>query len=179
MSLRTVVAILCLSGALAARAEAQAALTLPEGARARFTAVSKGSESLIGTLAGGDDSSLMIVVAGRTMEVPRADVTNIELSRAPSHRGSNAQRGFFTGGLLGGIAGAAIGSDCSQDEILCLDRGSAMTAGMIVFAPLGALIGALTGGEHWQKIGAKDLRFTAKPVAVRGRGVGVQFSFAF
>lgn len=177
MSLRTVVAILCLSGALAARAEAQASLTLPEGARVRFTAVSKGPTPIIGTLAGGDDTSLTIVVAGRTMEVPRADVTTIEFRRQ-SHYGSGALRGAITGGVLGGIAGFALG-DCGGHSNCSPDRSDMMLIGMGTLAPLGALIGLASGGERWQTTGAKGLHVTAKPVAVRGRGAGVQFSLAF
>jgi len=172
------VATLFVSAALVAGAKAEAQ-PVTEGSRVRLTAASSGLTHVVGTLAATDETSLTIFVEGRASKVFWSDVTRLELSLGPSHRGRNATRGALIGGVVGGIAGYAAGSDCSAGEWLCFSHESTAAGGVILFAPLGALIGAMTGGERWQVVESSAVHVAAKPIAVRGRGAGVQLTIGF
>jgi hypothetical protein len=152
------------------------------GSRVRITTSAGGSKRLIGTIVAEDEASLTLETAGHreTMTVPRTALMTVEVSRRRSQRGRGAGRGALAGGFIGAILGYASGDDCSQGQWLCFSHETMATAGIIVFAPIGALIGAIASpGEHWELAPNRGLRISARPYPVRGRGVGLSVALAF
>jgi hypothetical protein len=137
---------------------------------------------LTGTILTEDEDSLTVAVNGRRQAVslPRSAVTRMELSRQRSRRGAGAIRGALAGALIGAVAGYAAGDDCSGDEWLCFPHEQMAVAGIVVLAPIGAIVGALASpGEQWQEVPSRGLRFGAAPVPVRGGGFGLTVSVGF
>jgi hypothetical protein len=156
--------------------------TVAIGSRVRVTTSAPASKRLTGTLVADDPSSLTLALHGGRdrVTVPRSRLATIEVSRRRSHRGRAAARGALAGALFGVAVGYAAGEDCPNGELICLSRRDTVRAGIILGAPIGALIGAFVSPrEHWVPAPIGGLHISATPVPVRGRGVGLSIALAF
>jgi uncharacterized protein YcfJ len=145
------------------------------GARIRLTAPSVARKILVGTLIADDGESIVVRVGGRTerIVVPRDAVTRMEVQRLPSRRGKGAAVGLFTGALVGGVLGYALGDDCSKTWLCLFPPATAMKAGIVIGAPLGALVGAgAVRGAVWQEVSSGRPRVAVTPFMGRGHRMG-------
>jgi hypothetical protein len=163
-----------LVGAGAARAEEQRPAA--SGPRVRVTAAGISGKRLVGTLTAIDQTNLTLRREdGRPVEVPRAAITRIELSRGASRKGKGAGIGALVGIGAAVAFGLAVGE---SDESFVPDKGTAMLASAIVAVPLGTLLGwAAAPGERWVATSPDRFRMSVAPV--RGGGVGASLSFRF
>jgi hypothetical protein len=180
-----------LVGAGAARAEDQRPAA--SGPRVRVTAAGISAKRLVGTLTAIDQTNLTLRREdGHAVEVPRAAITRIELSRGASRKGKGAGIGALVGIGAAVVLGVAAGDDCSfpparpgdldlverLDRNLCLGRGQVALVAALLTVPLGTLLGyAAAPGERW--VATTPDRFRMSVAPVRGGGVGASLSFGF
>ncbi|SRR6266550_3781684 len=171
--MRQATLLLVAVAALAPRVAAQDTLAIAPGERVRLTLESRPS-AVVGVLVTQDRDSLRVQ--------PRPDAPPVAFSRA-GLTGVEASLGFhghagtgaLVGLLAGGVAGAALGSSCS-DDFLCPGAGG----GALLLGGTGLLFGALVGvfvrTERWEWVYPRDLGITVvKPP--RGLGIGVSIAF--
>jgi hypothetical protein len=103
----------------------------------------------------------------------------LEIRVAPSRRGKGALIGLGTGALAGVVIGLASGDDPESCWIFCYTASEKAAGLALVFAPVGALVGALVApGPRWAPVGALSARESARTSWYAGReGVGVQVRF--
>jgi hypothetical protein len=155
-----------------------------EGPRVRVVAPSVAKHDIIGQLVGQDDESFTIArangegAATKTLVVPRAAVTGVEVSRARSKKGKGALIGAAAGLAVGVALGFATGdSHCSGDSI-CVNQAGAALLSSILTVPLGILVGAsVAHGEKWEPVDPRQLHVVVGPA--RGRGAQIRFALSF
>jgi hypothetical protein len=186
-----IVGLMALAGASAAPAEEQQPAA--SGPRVRLTAPTVSGKRLVGTLTAMDLASLTLRREdGSRVEVPRAALTRIELSRGPSRKGRGARIGALIGIGAAVVLGVAAGDDCNfpparpedldlaerLDRNLCFGKGQIALAASVLTVPLGTLLGfAAASGERWQVTSPDRFRMAVAPA--RGGGVGASLSFRF
>jgi hypothetical protein len=156
-----------------ALADDATALTL--GTRLRVTT----DHRLVGRLLAQDDQSLTLDLGkkGDPVVVPRASITRIQESLGPSRRGKGALVGSAAAVALSIALGIVYGQSCSRDSFLCFTHTEMAAGAAILLVPPGAVIGALTKGEHWRKVPLDRLRVGLAPT--RGGGIGASVSLSF
>ena len=97
-------------------------------------------------LSSADDTSLTCAGhnGAKTDIFQRSDIRKVVIP----HRGRSALIGLGIGAAVGFIVGAASGDSCKPQDIICFSRGETGALGAVVFAPIGALVGALTDFSH-------------------------------
>src|SRR5438132_779879 len=121
--------------------------------RIRVTAPGVLGKRVVGRLMAFDADSLKLQPEGarETLEVPRAAITRLEVSRRPARRGHGAVMG-----LLGGLGAAAVigvmaGHSCAPGAWLCFDRSDTAAMAAVLTVPLGVLVGiGAAPGERWE-----------------------------
>jgi hypothetical protein len=158
--------------------------------RVRVTSAAVPSGRAVGTLVGVDDSSVTLSLSGKkeAVRLEKSAITQIEISRRRGNRGKAIGLGLLAGAVVGGAIGLAGEQDCAPQpsggndftlfSSLCEDlNGTSTAAGVIVGAPVGALIGlALSHGERWESTSSDGLRLAIAPM--KG-GAAVRLSFRF
>src|SRR2546422_10848935 len=159
--------------ALARGVVAQDTLKIEAGERVRLT-LSSGRSAVVGVLVTQDRDSLRVQPRPDAPPVAfsRADVVGAEASLG-TH--GHAGTGALVGLVAGGVAGAALGSGCS-DEFLCPGPGG----GALLLGGTGLLFGALVGvfvrSERWEPVHPEVLGIAVLKTR-RGLGVGVSIGF--
>ena len=163
-----------LVGASVARAEEQRPAA--SGPRVRVTAAAVSGKRLVGTLTAIDQTNLTLRREdGHPVEVPRAAITRIELSRGASRKGKGAGIGALVGIGAAVALGLAVGGG---DGFIVFDTSTVMLGSALLTVPLGTLLGyAAAPGERWEVTTPDRFRMTVAPV--RGGGVGASLSFRF
>lgn len=128
---------------------AQEPPTLAPGTRVRVTSQ---DGRAVGTLESIDSASIVVRRQnGRLANLSRGPGTRVDVSAgpgtcSPGHRGTCVLVGFLGGAALGFGVGALAVSSC--DDVLCaLYYFLTVPAGAVV----GTLVGAVVGGEHWNR----------------------------
>jgi hypothetical protein len=125
-------------------------------------------ERSVGTFVAWKADTLVLQGNGDTLAVSVDLVTRLDVSRGQT---TNWKEGAWTGGLLGGVAGALIGY-ASYEEcegLSCWDLGPGLPAlaGGVIGALGGALVGVLIGSasktDRWQEVPFDRLRVTLAP----------------
>ena len=178
------VGILSLAAAVAL---ADDTVQLASGTRVRVT-VPTGGGRLVGTVLALDDKNLTLQVSGRTVTtlqvsgktvtkvLRREDITNVAVSAGRRSRG----RGALNGAAIGAGAGALIGLTKGSDDpasFLELSAGAKALIGVVLLAPIGAVIGAFNPPERWKELPKDRIHLSFGPVS--GRGAAVSLAFAF
>jgi hypothetical protein len=95
--------------------------------------------------------------SGSYLIIPRERIEELETSVRPSRRGQGALIGLGVGAIVGAMIGFADGDDPAGFMSFSAEAKAGMLA--IVFAPVGAMIGALAApGEQWDSVSAGDVR---------------------
>jgi hypothetical protein len=175
--------------AAAGMAQADDAWSLSAGARVRLTAPSVSGKRLTGTVLGIDDATLTLRRGprGETMQVPRAAITTLEVSRG-GRRGKGALIGAAAGLASGVALGLGTGHHCTGSDwellyvVLTVGvdcRGGSRAAVLSALTvPSGALVGFLLApGEKWEMASTDRLRIGVAPT--RGGGVRAAVSLRF
>jgi hypothetical protein len=159
--------------------------------RVRVTAPAISGKRLVGTLLAMDETTMTIgsEKGKRVLEVPRAAVTRIEVSRRSSRKGKGAGIGALVGLGAAVAIGFAAGEDCPPRDPndhslagalsrICFGRNEMAVGAGVLTIPLGALIGlAAAPGERWARTTPDRLKVAVTPV--RGSGVGAALSVRF
>ena len=162
--------------------------------RVRVTAPTISGKRLVGTLLAMDEKTLTIAPGkGKgVLEVPRAAVTRIEVSRRPSRRGKGASIGFLAGLGAAVAIGIAAGDDCGSlpgpkeaddfvarlNRNLCMDTTETALLASILTIPASTLIGmAAAGGERWGRTTPERLSLAVKPTRTGGLGAALSVRF--
>ena len=145
--------------------------------RVRVTAPSVDHRRLVGSVVTVDDERITLWRdRGRLLEVPRSAVVIFEECRRRGQKG----RGMRNGALVGiGLAAAgaiwAMADDCRGFG--CFSPGATFVLGAVIYAPIGALVGAgIAPDEEWQTSTPDRFRVTVAPA--RG-GVRAGLTIAF
>ena len=146
------------------------------GARIRVTAPTFIGNRLVGTLVGLDETTLRLQREGKEpLDVPRASIVRVEVSRHRSRKRQGAQNGLLVGLGAAIAVGLATGEkNCDAiagDDFLgrlnrafCFDRGETALLTGILTVPAGIVLGILAApGEKWDVVNADRLRFTVAP----------------
>jgi hypothetical protein len=151
-------------------------LPVEPGSQVRVSAPGLSKRLIEGSLTEVKDDSLTIDRGDQQVRVPREAIAEVEV-RVPGHKARAVWIGLAAGAVLGGVAGYAAGQTCTPGEWLCIPRSSTTPVGVVLFAGLGAGIGALVGHDRWEKVSHADVHVGLAPVP--GRGVGLAFSARF
>jgi hypothetical protein len=156
------------------------------GARVRVTAPSLFGKRVVGTLVGLDEMTLRLQREGKEpLDVPRASIVRVEVSRHRSRKSQGAQIGLLAGLGAAIAVGLATGEKCDAivgddfasrlDRAFCYDRGEMALLTGILTVPAGVVLGILSApGEKWETSAPDRLH-----VAVtRTRGGGVRAALA-
>jgi hypothetical protein len=159
------------------------------GPRVRLTAPSVSGKSLVGTLVGLDEATLMLQRQGakETLQVPRRAITRVEVSQHRSRKGKGAGIGALVGlgaavaiGLgAGDLCGPIQGDDlvARLERNFCHGKGETAAVVGILTVPAGALLGlAVAPGEKWVASTPDRLRVSVVPVR-SGAGLTVSLRF--
>ena len=109
-------------------------------------------ERVVGTLTAIDSAAIVVRGKNGSLDsLPMTPRTRIDVSGgpglcSPGHRGTCVAVGFLGGVALGAVVGAVAVSDCS-DELCVLVYFVTVPAGALV----GTIVGAVIGGEHWNR----------------------------
>ena len=128
---------------------AQEPPTLAPGSRVR---VSTPDERVVGALAAIDGASIVVRRKDGSLDsLPMTPRTRLDVSGgpglcSPGRRGTCVAVGFLGGAALGAVVGAVAVPDCS-DELCVLVYFVTVPAGALV----GTIVGAVLGGEHWNR----------------------------
>lgn len=167
--------ICCLALALALPlnpAAAQERPALAPGARVRVTTP---DSTVVGILESVDSASIVVRRQdGTAADLPRARGTHVDVSAgpgtcSPDRRGTCVVVGFVSGVALGIGVGAIAASTCD----FCADRINAIA--LPAGAVFGTIVGAVIGGEHWNRA-ELPARLSWAP-GVPGVRVGVSLTF--
>jgi hypothetical protein len=181
-SLHTIVAIAWCFATATSRAEAQLAplVELQPGSRVRVQAPAVLAGPLEATVvARARDTVTLTTARGAAIPIPLAAITTAEVSRGRSRR-DGAVRGLAWGagaGLVVGLPSAVVydarsvecgAEPCNND----LSPGEVVAGGLLTGAVLGGGIGAIMGGERWERLTVPAY------VAVRPNHAGVALLLA-
>jgi hypothetical protein len=169
---------------LASPLSAEQGGTLVPGGRVRLTWATARGARLTGTVQHADNNVLTIMTDDRgVVKIPRAQVTKVEI---PWGRRGHARKGFLTGALAGAMMGALLMAGDSE-PLFCfgIGCGPPTTREKVAFVGfttlasggIGAGIGALIRSDRWVEVALGRVQVSLGPT--RGRGVGVDASFAF
>ncbi len=117
-----------------------------------------------------------------TVQISRADILGLEVSRRSSRKGRGLAAGFLAGagaaiviGLTVPCGGVCASGDGGCYDIHCVD--TALLSGLLTL-PLGACLGySLAPGEGWRPADVTEL--SLQPVMPRGGGVGIRLAIGF
>jgi hypothetical protein len=177
MPCRRVVTVLGMLAFWGVIVNADDAVDIAAGRRLRVTV--PGSVGLVGSLLALDDDSLTLQFEGQTRPrvFRRDEITGVAVSAGHRSRGKGALIGAGIGAGIGLAIGLASGSD-DPNQFLAFSAGEKAAFGVLLLAPLGALVGlAVTPAERWQELPRDRIRQGLAPS--RGRGVAVSLTFAF
>jgi hypothetical protein len=149
-----------------------------EPLRVRVTSSAVPSGRAVGTLVGVDERTVTLRPSGKKEHVrlDKSAITHLEVSRRRGNRGKAIGLGFLAGAVVGGAIGHADEQDCRPEDFLCM-RGVSTAAGVVIGAPVGALIGlAVSHGERWESTSSDGLHVAIAPT--KGGGA-VRLSFRF
>ena len=180
---RTSVLVLGLLAGLPLVGAAQADPVVAPGARVRIKATGSRAQWVRGELVSltSDSVSIRVAEGVDTVQLPRSTVAQVQVSQGIHARtGPGALLGLEIGagtGLLLGIAAAA--DSCTEfcenkvgpEEVLAI---TAVFGG--VGAGIGALIGAISHGERWQRVDRPRVARRLEPT-VYGRVLGITVRF--
>ena len=127
---------------------AQEPPTLAPGSRVR---VSTPDERVVGALAAIDGATIVVRRKNGSLDsLPMTPRTRLDVSGgpglcSPGRRGTCVAVGFVGGAALGAVVGAA--AECSDDGLCVLVYFFTVPAGALV----GTIVGAVLGGEHWNR----------------------------
>jgi hypothetical protein len=132
------------------------------------------SQVLTGNLAGLDEETLWL--EDEFFDVPRKNITRLDLRTRPSLRPAGALLGLGIGFATGMLLGLAAGDD--TDCFVCY---SATDKGLILSVPLG-LVGLVLGavaapGEQWMFINLDRARLSHNTTSKTRQGVSVAYRF--
>ncbi len=153
--------------------------------RIRVTAPAFASKPLTGSLVALEEAKLKLQREGSSevVEIPRRDVTRLEVSTKRSRRGRAAGIGALVGLGVGAALGYAAGDDCNTPDapsIVCIPRPASAGGVGLVGAALGAAIGAAVGpGEKWEVRDPGRIQLAVSPSPRRSGGVGLSLSIGF
>ncbi len=159
--------------------QAQDLASLRHGERIRIHATPPAPGQIIGTLTATEPAHLTIRTAAGSVTVPRQHIQTVERSMRRSRR----RTGALIGGCVGVAAAAILALTDEQEPFLFSDspplatRGELFLGGTLVFAPIGAGLGALLApGERWVAVSVpRAASGDARPT----RHVQVGLSFGF
>lgn len=168
--------VVALAGVLSFAAAAGADDTTPfaPGTRLRVT-TPRGR--IVGRLLDVDEENLTLLAGnGEARTIPRAHVTALAVSTDRHTRGQGALVGAAVGIVVGASVGFAIGDDPPDSFFQFSARDKAL-AGVVVLAPLGAVVGAVwPPSERWVNV-SRRIRVSLRPVPGPGAGVSVAVAF--
>lgn len=161
-----------------------AAGQLVEGARVRVTldgtltddgSVKSGApQSVVARFTGMEPGHLRLAVDdAKTIRVPKASITQLEVRRRSRPRGALIGAG---GGLLSGaIAGTLLTALCASDpdESAC---GLLLIAGVVIGFPVGTIAGVAIGVPRWVRVPPTSFALRGNPAA---SGVQISHTFRF
>ncbi|MEP7226885.1 MAG: hypothetical protein ABI785_05960 [Gemmatimonadales bacterium] len=180
---RTCAVVLGLLAGLPLVGAAQAGSALAPGARVRVKAIGSRGPWVQGELVNltSDSVSIRVAEGADTVRLPRSTVAQVQVSRGIHARtGHGALLGLGIGagaGLLLGVAAAAEGCtgfceiNIGPEEVLAV---TALLGG--AGAGIGALIGAVSHGERWQRVDWPRVAGRLAPT-VHGRVLGITVRF--
>lgn len=154
---------------------AQDAPALARGARVRVTGPNR---RVVGQLESIDSATIVVRrQRGDLVTLERAAPTSLDVSAgpgscSPGRRGSCVALGFLGGAVVGIGVGAIAVSGC-HSELCGLYYLLTVPAGAV----LGTIVGAVVGGEHWERV-EMPARITFAPDA-RGNAVRVALRVPF
>ena len=176
--MRAAIALTCVV-LLAGRAFAEEAEEPLVGARVRLTTEDKtGDKRLVGNLVELNDHSVKLrLEGGAGVEVPRASVVRVQVSRARGTHGQGAAIGFLAGALAGVLLGVLAGETCHPDDFICYSKSDVALGAGALLGVAGVGVGvAVSHGERWDDV---PDRFRVAIGPVRGRGVTARLSLSF
>ena len=138
-------------------------------------------QQLVGQIVEMDGDTLTITIQGHPtrLAVPRDAIARMDLSRGRRSAGGRLLKGAGIGLLVGGLAGAMLGL-ASGDQGSWFTPSERAAIGGIGFGALGFVAGAAGGlaseGEQWERVPARGVQVSVKPVA-RGCGLNLAVSF--
>lgn len=180
---RTSALVLCLLAGLPVVGDAQAGPVLAPGARVRVKATGSRAEWVRGELVNltSDSVSIRVAEGADTVRLSRSAVAQVQISQGIHARtGHGALLGLGIGagaGLLLGVAAAAEGCtdfceiSIGPEDVLAI---TALLGG--AGAGIGALIGAVSHGERWQRVDWPRVAGRMEPTVHR-RGLGITVRF--
>ena len=160
---------------LTAAADDSTHAPLATGTRVRVSAPDISATPVVGTVRALDATTLTVDVRGRSepLAVPRDRIHQLEVS--------SGRRSRWTGTLVGGLLGAAVGAivgDSSASkhayDIRSADQAGGAVLGLLVGGGIGALI---PPGERWQQLSSSRYRVSFAPCLDRTPGVAFVLSF--
>ena len=179
---------------------AQAHDSVARGSHIRLSVPALSGDLITGTVIAIDDRRILIrpddarVFGGDSLSVQSSDIQSIQVNHGPRARWP----GTLGYGVLGSLAGAATGaliwplvssSACLPQHIAedsaigclrLLADGGKRRDGALMFGAAGAVIGAivgyLTSGPRWEKIGGENVSVTITP---RVSGVEIKTAIRF
>lgn len=160
-------------GAVAASAEAADEHAVTTGDRVRVMAPSASPKRIEGTLVSVDRDSLTVFDDGRRVVVTRSQIAKLEVARGKKSR---AGTGALVGAGWGVGLGVLLSNPPSSGQRLEVN-GSAVTAGVVAGATLGALVGVVLRTDRWTTAPADKLTLSIGPVPGRGVALAMRFSF--
>ncbi len=132
----------------AARAAAQSPATIAKGSRVRVDAPSVLSRPVSGTVVAFDEATLKLRSDfDQLLVVNRNAISKLDVRVA---RKSNWKAGALIGALAGMFAGSTVDTDCGY-AFFC-NKVVPIVGGGVLFAGIGAAIGALTHRETWAPV---------------------------
>jgi hypothetical protein len=153
----------------------------PSGTRIRVTAPGAlGKRVVVGRLLSLDGETLSLQPSGgaTTLEIPRAAITRLELSRRHGQKAKGAARGLMVGVGAATVIGVMAGHSCRPEEWLCFNKADTGLMAAVLTVPLGVLVGiAAAPSEKWDVYSGERLRVGVAPVRKGGVGGSVSVRF--
>jgi hypothetical protein len=117
------------------------------------------SEDVSGTLISQYSTTITIIRphTHSPLEIPRANITNLETRVQKSQKGKGAAIGLGVGVALGAVIGISSGDD--PPGIVSFSAGAKAGVGAVTLGLLGAIIGALASpGDEWEEIPSSSIQ---------------------
>lgn len=153
---------------------AQQSVGIGPGVRVRVTTAT-GHANVTGSLLTLDENTITVVDDGQPIKVPRALVTQLEVSMG------RTQRHVLAGLLIGAAGGAIVGathSPCVDTEPCQTTQGQFVAMSVAATAAGGAVIGYLWKSERWVGMPLDRVRVSVQP-GFSGGGLGVLLTVRF
>lgn len=145
-----VAALLVCAGSLHAQTGASWVPTLTAGTRVRATILDSPRPPLIGAFGGVSADSVRVILIGTTtLALHTGTLAHLDVSE-----GRERGRWAILGGLIGALGGGLIGGMAlagEADASMGLAPVAGFFAGMVIGAPTGAIVGAITAPERWTR----------------------------